>query len=659
MNGNNILTMTNYDVENDVVDLAVNDLGYLYAIYDDGFLAEYDPAGNLLFAFDVTESTSNIIGQIKSPTAIAIDEAGMLFCLDGAGNAIVAYAPTDFADLVHQAIGRYNEGAYLESTGLFEAILRQNANFALAHAALGKAYYQQGDYEASLIEYRLANDIAGYSETYWKIRDGWLKDNLSWIFIVLILLSVASAVLKRVDRKTAAFSGIHRGIEKVAVRTDVRRFSLVFHILKDPADAFFQIKRLHRGTPASASVLIAVLFVEYLVMLRYTGFVFNSFADTVNLVGAAVGFFGVFFLFVFSNYLISTLSDGEGWLKDVYVGTAYALSPLIIGWLPLTLVSNVLTLNESVLYQLASAVLYGWTAILIFLSAKEIHNYEIGETVKNLLMTLFAMIGFVLGGLAAAAWIIAADQLVAGANPVRPNRTSATPESVREDRPAAAPAKQPQGVAARPQPAIVSIAKPLITQLQESDVVRTLGGIMATGGTPDVTRLGWPTLRAGSPQLPFLNVMRDMRAALTTRVTKDTVPVMAVIGADDGGDRSIAALNIALSAARDGARVLLIDADQNALGLSNKVSHLDKEEPGRLGWLSMAGRTARTIKTANGISILPAVKASGTKAAEAICKAIAHARSAGDYDLVVIDGPAMPWSPADHKLLETADGLAA
>jgi uncharacterized protein involved in exopolysaccharide biosynthesis/Mrp family chromosome partitioning ATPase len=273
-------------------------------------------------------------------------------------------------------------------------------------------------------------------------------------------------------------------------------------------------------------------------------------------------------------------------------------------------------------------------------------------------MSLFAMIGFVLGGLAAAAWIIAVDQLVPGAKPVRPNRTLVAPESATEKRTPAA-AKQPPGTQARPQPAVSLIAKPLITRLQESDVVRTLGGIMATGGTPDVTGLGWPTLRAGFPLMPFLNTMREMRAALATRAANDTAPVMAVIGAGNDQDRSIAALNIALSAARDGAKVLLIDADQKTYALSSKVSHLGKEETGRLGWLNIAAKAARAIKTANGISILPAVKATEMKASEAIRKAIAQAHAVGGYDLVVVDGPAMPWSPADHKLFEIADGLAA
>ena len=55
-------------------------------------------------------------------------------------------------------------------------------------------------------------------------------------------------------------------------------------------------------------------------------------------------------------------------------------------------------------------------------------------------MSLFAMIGFVLGGLAAASWIISADQLMPGANPVRAQPT--VDESARR-KAAAADAKQP------------------------------------------------------------------------------------------------------------------------------------------------------------------------------------------------------------------------
>ena len=52
-------------------------------------------------------------------------------------------------------------------------------------------------------------------------------------------------------------------------------------------------------------------------------------------------------------------------------------------------------------------------------------------------------------------------------------------------------------------------------------------------------------------------------------------------------------------------------------------------------------------------------RASDVKSGEAIRKAIAQARSAGGYDLVVLDGPAMPWSAADRKLLDETNGLVA
>src|SRR6202011_1362577 len=86
---------------------------------------------------------------------------------------------------------------------------------------------------------------------------------------------------------------------------------------------------------------------------------------------------------------------------------------------------------------------------------------------------------------------------------------------------------------------------------------------------------------------------------------------------------------------------------------------LGKSEASRLSWLSIGSKASRTIKTANGISILPLIKGTEARASEAIRKALAQARSAGGYDLAILDGPAMPWSAADRKLLDFADGLVA
>jgi uncharacterized protein involved in exopolysaccharide biosynthesis/Mrp family chromosome partitioning ATPase len=269
-------------------------------------------------------------------------------------------------------------------------------------------------------------------------------------------------------------------------------------------------------------------------------------------------------------------------------------------------------------------------------------------------MSLFAMIGFLFGALAAASWFIAAEQLFSSATAPEPTRRERVPEteSARESA-----MTLPQ--AAPPAPALSLVEKPLIARLQEADVIRTLGNILNVASDTDLTRLGWPTLRPGFPLTTLLNALRDMRAAVARRAGGKAMPIVAMVGAGETTGRSVTAINFALAAARDGARVLMIDADPDARKLSNKVGRPGKSEPSKLGWLSIGTRGAREIKTVNGISVLPVAEGDTGKAAEAVRKAIAQARSTGGYDLVILDGPAMPLSAAGRKLLDATDAVVA
>jgi len=266
-------------------------------------------------------------------------------------------------------------------------------------------------------------------------------------------------------------------------------------------------------------------------------------------------------------------------------------------------------------------------------------------------MSVLAMVGFILGALAASGWIVAADRL--------PPDTSETRAVSAEKSAPVPPSKQPPESQPWQQPAVGLIEKPLIARLRESDVIRTLGGILKTGGIPDVTRMGWPTLRAGFPLMTFPNAMREMRATVTRRSPAGAMPVIATIGAGASEDRSIAALNVALAAARDGAKVLMIDADHVTHALSDKLDGPGKGGASRLGWLGIGTKASHAIKAADGISILPVIKGADARAGDAIRKAIAQARSTGGYDLVILDGPATPWTASDRKLIDIADSLVA
>src|SRR3954469_1994405 len=123
-------------------------------------------------------------------------------------------------------------------------------------------------------------------------------------------------------------------------------------------------------------------------------------------------------------------------------------------------------------------------------------------------MSLFAMIGFIFGALAAACWFVAAGHLFGDATAPEPGRRERTPEPEISSTPPNA---------AAPSPPLSLVEKPLIARLQEADVIRTLGAILAIGGGVDLTRLGWPTLRPGFPLTTLLNALRDMRAAMARR----------------------------------------------------------------------------------------------------------------------------------------------
>lgn len=272
-------------------------------------------------------------------------------------------------------------------------------------------------------------------------------------------------------------------------------------------------------------------------------------------------------------------------------------------------------------------------------------------------MSTLAMLGFLLGILAATGWALAAAQLSSEAEELEANEPEADepaanrPEpSNREPAATTRPPPPPRNIPPRQAP-LDLIEKPLIARLQEADVIRTLGGILAAGDAVDLTQLGWPTLRRVFSPTSLLNALRDMRTAATRRST-GRPPVIAVIGVGGSEERSIAALNVALAAARDGARVLAIDADHEAY-LSDKVTSPVKSESSPLGRLSIGSRAPQDIKTANGISIL----SSGN--VDAVRKAITQARSVDGYDFVILDGPAIPLSSAGRELLDIADALIA
>ena len=134
--------------------------------------------------------------------------------------------------------------------------------------------------------------------------------------------------------------------------------------------------------------------------LYVTGFVFSPYVTSWQIHVETEMVYTVLPILLWNaaNYLVATISDGEGRLRHVIIGSAYSLFPYALFALPIALISNLLTLNEVFIYNFSTQLMWFWCGMMLVIMVKEIHNYSFSETMRNILTTLFTMAMFLLTG---------------------------------------------------------------------------------------------------------------------------------------------------------------------------------------------------------------------------------------------------------------------
>lgn len=388
-----VILSTRYTPEELLVDIAVDQYNNMYVVDVSGQIHLYDQYGRLLFRFGGLDTGNQLLGLVNKPTGITVDESGNLYVLDSGYNNIQIFYPTEFVVMINEGNFHYSQGNLEMSKSIWEELHKLNSTFSVANSTLGDIYMREEMYDQAIDHYELAQDRTGYSEAFWEIRNLWLQERAGVILVIilsLVGLNLALVLTKSKKKLTTALVGVK---SYLSTRSWTEPFTLLRRMLKNPADAFYQIKREKKGSMLSATILYLTLFVLMVLSYFITSFLFSRIdANRVNLLMEFVQLVGILWLFVFANYLISTLADGEGWFKEIYRASSYALAPLIFGLIPLAILSNVLTYNEMFIYTLSRTILYGWTAINLFIMVKEIHNYRFFETFKNILLTIFTMV---------------------------------------------------------------------------------------------------------------------------------------------------------------------------------------------------------------------------------------------------------------------------
>ncbi len=384
LGGNDIFPeeLVMYDEWN-FVDVSVGIYSNSYALTQTGLIYEYDSSGELVFSFGGRAMADDKNGLITDAAAIDVDSDGYIYVLDRERALVQIFVPTDFAIATQRAIYYLDTGNYEDSEEVWNEVLKLNGMSRIAHLGLGKTLLRQERYDEALEEFRIANDRKNYSTAFWELRSAWLDSYVLYIFLGLVIIIAGVVIFKKYRKKHPA-----KPLPKL-----LKDVLYIGNFLRHPLDSLYYLNRFEHGSVLSASIVYLLALAVFLADSCLRGFIFTSLmtANTSPFY-LMFGFLAVVAMFIMGNYMVSSINDGKGSFKQVYITSAYALSPYICFTPVVIALSYVLTLNEAFLVTFPWTVILIWTGVMIFVTASETHAYSFKATIKNLFLTIFFML---------------------------------------------------------------------------------------------------------------------------------------------------------------------------------------------------------------------------------------------------------------------------
>ncbi len=168
---------------------------------------------------------------------------------------------------------------------------------------------------------------------------------------------------------------------------DSLRYAL--HVITHPFDGFWDLVHEKRGTMAAAHTFLFLFLIIRVLKLMLTNFQFISApVQYINVLEEMGSLLLPFIVLCIANWAMTTLFEGKGRFKDIYMAMCYALVPYIIIQLPMILISNMLTYEEGSLYSVMINFSVIWSAFLAFVGLMEIHDYGPGKTFIFIIVTI-------------------------------------------------------------------------------------------------------------------------------------------------------------------------------------------------------------------------------------------------------------------------------
>lgn len=352
----------------------------------------YDDEGEMLFAFGGQGGQD---GNIAVPSAV--DSAGLtLYVADSSLGQITVFEPTAYGRCLIQGIIDYNNSDYASSKRNFTEAFRYNTNCELAYLGIGRAQMREGLYKDAMTSFRLAANRTYYSRALEQYRAEVFDQAFMGIFLViaaLLVLAAALPIVKRLRRNAPVRekavwqpkSRVGRWMDRLMEDVDFAAYCALH-----PFKGFHELRHEGQGSVTGGTVILLLYILLALLRSTMSGFLFGG-SGRVNPFTTLASVMLPILLFVLANWCITTLMEGEGRMRDIYKGVCYALLPLMLGQAVLLALSNVLTLEESAIYNVLDCGLWIYTIFLLLVGNMLAHGFTMSRTVAAALVTVLAM----------------------------------------------------------------------------------------------------------------------------------------------------------------------------------------------------------------------------------------------------------------------------
>ncbi|MGM9898986.1 MAG: Yip1 family protein [Bacilli bacterium] len=212
------------------------------------------------------------------------------------------------------------------------------------------------------------------------------------ISIVLIILCCISLVLIFKFNKMEKFVEL---LKKVCSKfayfwKEVIKFP--GYILTHPIKGFTEFKNEKRGK-MWVSITILILFVlEQIVEYKYVGPAFNK-NDQTKFSSIRILVYSVVpvILIAVANWTVTTLMNGKGKMKEIFMMICYSLLPFVITRFIYVLLSNFLTVDEAQFLTLVNIIAIFLLCYMAFMGFVVIHEYGVFKTIGAIFLTALAL----------------------------------------------------------------------------------------------------------------------------------------------------------------------------------------------------------------------------------------------------------------------------